>query len=251
MPVVVLPFHDPRGQYLPHLLAAAPRLKQLFARAFVSLSPATETAQAAALVPLRADSFFCLNGNAPGSLPGDHYRAAYASAVAHCPPAEALHLCDVDKLVCYLHGRQRAAFAADMERASQAQRPVFFQRSPAAWRTYPRHYRRIEALAMTAAEYVFGFPIDIAWSHLVVRAEVLGAHLPSLTRHDFGLLPEVVLRLRDTLSLRPVSWMVWEDPFIYGRAASALRAERDADPAETRKRLQWLAPMLEVLLAAT
>ena len=30
-----------------------------------------------------------------------------------------------------------------------------------------------------------------------------------------------------------------------------LRAERNADPDETRQRLLWLAPILEVLLAAT
>lgn len=245
-----MPFHDPRGLYLPRLRAATPRLKQLFSRAFLSLSPATEAAQAVALASLRADPFFCLNDNAPGSLPGDHYRAGYSSAVASCPPGEVLHLCDVDKLVCYLHGRRRAAFATDLERAGQERQPVLFQRSPVAWRTYPRHYRRLEGLAMTAAEHVFGFPIDIAWSHLVIRAEALGALLPGLMRHDFGLLAEMAWGLRASFTLRPVDWMVWEDPFIYGRPAAALRAERDADPAETRQRLQWLAPILEVLLAA-
>src|SRR5258706_10560836 len=138
MSAVVLPYHDPRGLYLPHLLAARPRLKQLFSQAFLSLSPATEQAQTEALASLRADPFFCLNGNAPGSQPGDHYRAAYASAVAGAPGA-VLHLCDVDKLLCYLHGRRQAAFLADLAQASAEadERPVLFQRSPAAWRTYP------------------------------------------------------------------------------------------------------------------
>jgi len=44
-----LHFYDSRGLYLPRLLAATPRRKTLFSRAFLSLSPATEPAQAAAL----------------------------------------------------------------------------------------------------------------------------------------------------------------------------------------------------------
>src|SRR5439155_4812257 len=97
---------------------------------------------------------------------------------------------------------------------------------------YPRHYREIEQRAMLAAQAVFGSPIDIAWSHLVIRAEDLGSRLPGLTRHDFGLLPELALRLRPSLILRQVDWLVWEDPFIYHRPAADLMAERDSDPAE-------------------
>jgi hypothetical protein len=111
MPAVVLPFHDPRGLYLPHLRATTPQFKRLFSRAFLSVSPATEQDQAAALAVLRQDPFFCLNDNLPGSGPGDHYRAAYASAVAHRAPDDSLHLCDIDKLVCYLRGPQALVVA--------------------------------------------------------------------------------------------------------------------------------------------
>jgi len=45
-----------------------------------------------------------------------------------------------------------------------------------------------------------------------------------------------------------VDWLFWEDPFIEGRDADALRKERETDPQETRKRLKSHAPIIRLLL---
>ncbi|MCB0110806.1 MAG: hypothetical protein KDE53_33030, partial [Caldilineaceae bacterium] len=74
--------------------------------------------------------------------------------------------------------------------------------------------------------------------------------LPHIHCRDFGLLPELLLLLRDQLQTQEVDWLAWEDPFILQRDAAALRAERDSDPAETRKRLLWNKAVLAQVLAA-
>lgn len=248
LPVIVLPFHDPEGRYFPHFEAITPTLKTLFARAFVSLSPATLQAQPERINALRRDSFFELNFNEPGTLAGDHYRAAYRRAVDACLPDQVLHLCDVDKVIFVLQSAHRERFLVDLKAASQAASPVLFQRTPAAWATYPKNYREVEHLAIKVAELLFGRTIDVAWSHLVIRAGQLRDILPRLRRHDFGLLAEVVILLKDGMIAREVDWLAWEDPFIYSRRAGDLMKERESSQEETQRRLKWLRPVLQVLL---
>ncbi|MCI0398334.1 MAG: hypothetical protein L0322_25850 [Chloroflexi bacterium] len=248
LPAIVLPFHDPNGLYFPHLATITPQLKHTFGRAFLSISPATQQAQPTRIQQLPADPFFHLTFNQPGSQVGDHYHAAYHSAAIHSPAGQPLHLCDVDKIAFILQSAHREPFLADLHWANQQSRPVLFQRSPAAWATFPHHYRQIEHLAITLGRYLFGRYMDLAWSHLVIPAGRLRVLLPHLHSSDFGLLAEMILLLQGELITRDVDWLSWEDPFIYGRDAAELLAERDNDHEETLKRLRWLRPILQVLL---
>lgn len=250
LPAIVLPFHDPDGVYLPHLQTVTPHLKQLFSRAFLSISPATLQAQPISIKKLEADDFFCLNFNESGTSAGDHYRAAYVNTVKRCPPRQVLHLCDVDKVAFILQSRFKQRFIMDINSIDAAKTPLLFQRSETAWLTYPQNYREIEQLAIKLAEFMWGRYLDIAWSHLVIRADQLQQLLPGLHSRDFGLLAEMVLKLAPQLTTQNVDWLAWEDPFIYGRDADELRRERGESTVETQKRLTGIKPILQMLLAA-
>ena len=248
LPALVLPFHDPSGVLLAQLAAIDPTLRQLFGRAFLSISPITAQRQAAQLQALRADAFFLINANAPDTLPGDHYLAAYRSAVRHSHPDQPLHLCDVDKLAAIVQSQHRDQFMADIAAANLATAPTLFQRSAQAWASYPQPYREIEQVAITLGRYLLHRYFDFAWSYLVIRAAQLDAILPDLQQRTFGILAEVVLALHQNLRTQDVDWLFWEDPFIEGRDADALRAEREASPQETLKRLRGNAPIIRLLL---
>jgi hypothetical protein len=247
-PAIVLPFHDPKGILLDHLECIQPDLKVLFDRAFLSISPATVTYQAKRLEVLAQDRFFILNTNLPDTLPGDHYLAAYRNAIAHCPPSQSLHLCDIDRVAFALQSNHREAFLQSLAWVNHQSYPILFQRSPSAWATHPKPYREAESIAIQLGQLLYGGYYDFAWSYLVIAFERLAAILPTLTRHDFGLLVEIVLVLRQELLTQEVDWLAWEDPFILNRDPMELRAERENDPDETRKRLQWNAPIILLLL---
>lgn len=242
--VLVSPLHDPGGLMLARIKALTPFLKTQFERAFISLSPPTEEQQTEYLRWMEGDAFFAVNRNAPGSLPGEHYLAAYRSAAAACDPGAALHLCDLDRII-YAHGtHHRAQYQADLAAATTraARRPTLFQRSPRAWATYPHNYRRLEHLLIEIGDILFGEYFDFAWSYMVMSAAQLGAILPHIESRDFGILIEMVLLLRDDLFRQNVDWLEWEDPLIYGLDADELRRGRDASREETEKRLRGLLP---------
>jgi hypothetical protein len=247
-PSLVLPLHDPAGVLLDQLGRITPTLREQFSHAFVSLSPVTVERHAERLAPLEGDPFFVCNHNAPGTLPGDHYRAAYQSAISHCPSEQQLHLCDLDKLAAIVQSHYRAPYLADIAALARVAEPVLFQRSAAAWATYPQPYREIEHLAIRLGEYLFARTYDWAWSYLVIRAGDLAAILPQLAQRSFGLLAEIVLLLRDRLEMQPVDWLFWEDPFIEGRDPAELRHAREASREETEKRLRANVPILRLLL---
>src|SRR5262245_8458789 len=122
-------------------------LRQVFARVFLSISPPTEQLHTQQIQYLHDDPFFVINSNAPDTLPGDHYLAAYNSAIAHSHPDQSLHLCDIDKLAAILQSHHRDQFLADIAATGEASTPILFQRSPRAWATYPQPYREIEQIA--------------------------------------------------------------------------------------------------------
>jgi len=249
VPALVLPFHDPSGALLTQLASIAPTLRQLFARAFLSVSPATERLHPQNIQNLRDDPFFVVNANLPDTLPGDHYLAGYSSAIAHTHPDQLLHLCDIDKLATILQSHQRERFLADIAALNTATTPLLFQRSPRAWATYPRPYREIEQIAITLGQYLFQRYLDFAWSYLVIRAADLQAITPSIRQRTFGMLAEIVLLLRDRLHTQEVDWLFWEDPFIEARDPDELRGEREASPQEIQKRLRANAPIIQLLLS--
>jgi hypothetical protein len=247
-PALVLPFHDPTGVLLDQLGQITPTLREQFSQAFVSLSPVTVERYPERLATLEGDPFFVCNHNAPGTLPGDHYRTAYQRAISHCVPEQQLHLCDLDKLAAILQSSYRAQYLADIAALAGVAEPVLFQRSAAAWATYPQPYRAIEHLAIRLGEYLFAHTYDWAWSYLVIRTGDLAAILPRLAQRSFGLLAEMVLLVRDRLYTQTVDWLFWEDPCIEGRDPAELRHEREASREETIKRLRANAPILRLLL---
>jgi len=248
LPAIVLPFHDPEGLHFPHLKVITPDLKQLFSQAFIGISPRTEQTQPEWIETLKRDSFFILNFNEAASLPGDHYRSVYQNALAHCAPEQVLHLCNIDRVAFILQSNYREQFLADVEAANKTATPLLFQRTPAAWATYPANYREIEHLAIKMGEFLFGRYIDIAWSHIALRTHQLQSILPQIKSHDFGILAEVVLLLKDSLQTQDVDWLAWEDPFIFSRDAEEFKRERGSSLEETHKRLQYLRPIMQILL---
>jgi len=247
-PAIVLPFHDPQGIMAPYLWRLEAWLKQRFTRAFIGLTHPTCEMQPEAVKRLQSDPFYCLTYNPPGSLPGEHYRAVYHSAAERSPADQRLHLCDLDRPAFALLTGHRQAYLADFDWVNAQRQPALFQRSPAAWATYPQHYRQIEDMLGQVSELLYGQPYNFAWSYLVLQASDLAWLLPQLTCRDFGVLVEILILLRPRLLTRAVDWLAWEDPFILGRAAGELRSERDASRDETLKRLRGMLPLFNAIL---
>jgi hypothetical protein len=248
LPAIVFPFHDTDGLMFAHLEAITPQLKELFAQAFVSISPLTQQAQMGRIKQLKEDEFFRLNFNEPNTQIGDHFLAVYQNAVTHCPPEQVLHLCTIDRVAFALQTELREQFIADLETASHESAPVLFQRSQAAWETHPQNYREIEHLAIRAGEILFNQSLDFVWCHLVIQAQQLGEILPRLKNHDLSVVAEIVLLLKDKVKTKDVDWLVWEDPFIFSRDLDEMKAEFENSRQESRKRLGYTIPVLQLLL---
>ena len=71
----------------------------------------------------------------------------------------------------------------------------------------------------------------------------------SATRRGL-LVAELPLVLRETIQTQEVDWLAWEDPFIMACEAHSLREAREQSREETRKRLRYVIPMLELLYAS-
>ena len=250
LPIAVFPLHDPSGVRLAHLQRITPDLKELFCRAYVTVSPPTDLVQGAAVGSLARDGFFELIHNPPGSQVGDHIFAGYRRAVEGSWPGAQLHLCFEDRLIFALSTEHREAFRRDIAAAGGERRPILFQRSAYAWGTHPRTYRAIEAMATRAGEVLFGRSLDFAWCHLALRAGDLAPILPRLAGvSDLSLLAEIVVALAGTIVTRDVDWLAWEDPFIHGLDPEQARAAAERDPADHEKRLAYVGSMVRLLLA--
>jgi hypothetical protein len=248
LPVIVSPFHDTDGLMFAHLESVVPLLKNLFSRAFLSMTPLTQQTQAGRVEKLAADAFFALNYNQPDTLIGDHFLAGYQNAASHCAPTQILHLCTLDRVVFALQTEHQARFMADIKTASDVPAPILFQRSAAAWATHPRNYREIEHLATRAGQILFDKSLDFVWCHLVIGTGELQEIWPRIQTHDLRVLAEMVLLLRDKLEIREVDWLAWEDPFIFSRDANQMKEEFERSRREHRKRLGYTIPILQLLL---
>ena len=248
LPLIVFPFHDTDGLMFSHLESITPQLKQHFANAYISISPLTEQTQQQWIEQLQADVFFSLNFNEPETPVGDHFMAGYRNAARHCPPEHPIHLCTVDRVAYALQTHHQAQFLADIRAASDASQPTLFIRSEAAWKTHPQNYYEIEGIGTRVGELVLGQSLDFFWCHLVAHGALLRRILPAVRRHDFRILAEIVLLLRDELQTKPVDWLAWEDPFIFARDADQFKLEREQSTQENVKRLNYVLPVLQLLL---
>ena len=249
-PVIVIPLHDPQGQVLPRLHQVTPILQDAFAGAAASVTHETQAHQPGWVDRLAATGFYQLSTQPPAALLGERFRALYAEAASRCDPDQPLHLCFADRVAFALAGTYRHAFLDDVRATGRGPLPLLFQRSPAAWQTHPRNYRQIEAMATRAGALLLGRSLDWTWCHLVVSAAQLGAALPGLAQQEISVLGELLLALLQAgyaIGTRKVDWLAWEDPFILGQPADELRREREGSIAETRKRLGYVIPSLELL----
>lgn len=251
LPAIVLPFHDPDGLMFSHLQKITPQLKNVFAYAFVSISPETRQTQARYINWLERDQFFKVNFNQPNTLPGEHYLSGYKNAVATGSPAQILHLCDVDRVAFALQSKYKDQFIADIRAVNNEQVPLLFQRSETAWNTHPQNYREIEQIATKVGEILFNKSLDFAWCHLAIQVQQLRQILPRIRKYDFSILAEIILLLKDQIKTKNVDWLAWEDPFIYSRDPDQLKKERENSRQESRKRLGYLMPVLQLSLEST
>ena len=240
---LVMPVHDPKRIFLPHLERVTPAIKQHFTGAVVSVASG-ENAR------LLADPFYHLVTVASSLPVGAQFHALYRHAAETCPPEAVLHLCFADRLVFQVAGEFRESFFDSIRELRPESLPLIFQRSPAAWATHPRNYREIESAISTVARWVFGRTLDIAWCHVAVEAGNLKKILPAIRRTDMSMMAEIILQLHKDIKTEDVDWLAWEDPFILGREAGELMREREESLEETRKRLAYALPMMDVLYKA-
>jgi hypothetical protein len=250
LPVVVMPYHDPGGEMVPHLKTILPDLKRMFRRAFVGVTAATVVAQPVTVEWLAADPFFDITYRDPDTGVGEQFRALYAHAAAASAPSEVLHLCFIDRVAYALETAHRAAFMKSVLAVQGIDAPLMFHRSEAAWRTHPQNYCDIEMMATQAGEMMFGRTLDFAWCHLVIQAELLQEIMPGVKNADISMLAEMTLLLRDKLVSKDVDWLAWEDPFLLGRDAVRQKIERENSPRETQKRLAYIVPTLKLIADA-
>ncbi|MGD8804705.1 MAG: hypothetical protein PVH65_02565 [Chloroflexota bacterium] len=250
LPVAVMPIHDPEAILLPHLQATGPDLKRLFSTVLVGLTAATAMDQLEIVNGLRSDAFFRVHLHGQSMAVGAEFRALYTLASASFPSDQHLHLCFLDRVIFALGSEHRAEFLADLTAVGDLDPPLLFQRSETAWQSHPENYRRLEGMVTMVGSLLFGRALDFAWCHLVVTAGQLAAVLPETSRRDMSFLAEIAVFFRDQIQTRDVDWLAWEDPFIYGRDPLEMKAEQEADPAQIRKRLSYVLPMLDVLSRA-
>lgn len=239
--------HDPAGIMFPHLKAITSDLQALFERVFLTVTAVTQQKSPQYSVWLQPNSFFHVTYHAADVTVGEDFLTLYRRAAAACHPEQIIHLCFIDRVAFVLQSPYRGAFISDIRNLSAEDTPLIFQRSAAAWETHPRNYHDLEQMVTTAGEWLFGKSLDFAWCHLALQARQLQQILPLLTRRDLAMFCELVLALRDEFKTKDVDWLAWEDPFIFGRNSLELKREREQSPSETRKRLAYVIPMLQLL----
>jgi hypothetical protein len=157
-------------------------------------------------------------------------------------------LCFPDRVAFALQTAFRQSFIDDIQAVNTDQTPLLFQRSQTAWDTHPRNYAEMEHFLSITGDLVLGRPLDYAWCHLTVSANQLRRILPLLKHHDSSMMVELLLLL-EGLHTKNVDWLAWEDPFLLGQEPALLKSEREASLPETRKRLGYVLPMIQTILA--
>ncbi len=246
-PAIVLPFHDPDGVMFPHLEAILPLLEQNFQAAFLAVPEGTRQRHPENIRRLEGDPFFHLFFHADDLPVGSHFAFLYRQAAQASPADQILHLCFIDRLAFALQPEFRAQFLADVNSLRAADVPLIFQRSARAWQTHPKNYFEIETFITRMGSLLFDRELDFAWCHLAIRSDQLQALMPQVRQSDWRMVAEMILLLLKQLRTREVDWLAWEDPFVLGRAAAALKREREGSLAETRKRLAYALPMVELM----
>jgi hypothetical protein len=246
-PAIVMPLYDPDGSMYPHLERIAPLLKETFAAAYLSVDPGTANPFPERYRSLEQDDFYHLLRLETDLPVGDHFHALYDFAAAACPPEQVLHLCFLDRVAFALQTPFKPAFLADVAAVGAGDTPLVFERTPAAWQTHPQNYVEIEQFATRIGELLLGKPWDYGWCHLALTARQLKAALPGVKKSDLSMVAEILLLVQPLPRAKAVDWLAWEDPFLLGADPRRLQDERQRSPQETRKRLSYVVPILQIL----
>ena len=246
-PALAVPFVDPDGKMFPHLQAIKPDLKEHFDRAYLTVPKSTEKSQPVNISLLSGDSFFKLFPIDSEVPVGDHFAHLYREAASAAHPGQILHLCYLDRLSFSLRNGFREQFLTDIDRLNEKQLPLIFHRSERAWATHPKNYYELESFVTSIGQTLFGKSLDYGWCHFVIQARQLREIMPLIKSHDLSMVAEMILHVQADIKTCEVDWLAWEDPFILGRDADELRREREHSLEETRKRLSYVLPMVEIL----
>jgi len=245
-PALAFPFSDPDGRMFPHLQAILPDLKTHFERAYLC-PPVSTLKHSDHIQRLQADEFFTIFSAEREMQIGEHFAYLYRRAAEAAPVDQLLHLCYLDRMAFALEGNDRDSFLSDIASLSINDVPLIFQRSETAWQTHPQNYRELEGMVTTMGRHLFDRDLDYAWCHIVVRAGQLREIMPLVKTPGLSMVAEMIVYLQDHIKTREVDWLAWEDPFIFSREASEFKREREHSLEETRKRLNYVLPMLQTL----
>jgi len=229
-----------------HLQAILPDLKEYFERAYIC-PPLSTWKNTDDMQQLQTDDFFTIFRIDREMQIGEHFVYLYQRAAETAPAGQIVHLCYLDRLAFALEGEYREVFLADVAALSDQDGPLIYQRSQKAWDTHPQNYRELEGIVTTVGCNLFGRELDYAWCHLAATAGQLREIMPLVKNLDLSVVAEMIFYLQDRIQTRDVDWLSWEDPFILSREPSELKRERENSLAETRKRLTYVLPMLDIL----
>jgi len=245
-PALAFPFSDPDGWMFHHLQAILPDLKKHFERAYLC-PPLPTLKHVDHIQQLQDDDFFTIFSVDLELRIGEHFAYLYERAANTAPADQMIHLCYLDRLAFALEGNDRDSFLSDIDSLSINNVPLIFQRSETAWKTHPQNYRELEGMVTTLGRHLFGRELDYAWCHIVVRAGQLREIMPLVKNPDLSMVAEMIFYLQDHIQTRDVDWLAWEDPFILSRDSGALKSERENSLDETKKRLNYVLPMIQTL----
>jgi hypothetical protein len=246
MSSLVFPFHDPNNIETKLLKQILPILKQNFDKAFVSVTPKTVISNPESINFFQQDDFFLVNTNSDDSFVGDHLVAGYKNAVKQSEPDQILHLCYSDRTIFTLLNYKQAFFQ-DINSIGPKNTPTLFLRSPKAWATHPKNYHMVESMVTEAGRILFGKTLDFTWCHLALTAKQLGDAIPSLNAHDLVVLSQLAFYFRDRTSTKEVDWLSWEDPFVFDKDPQQYKIEKESDPMELEKRMNYALPEIKYL----
>lgn len=247
-PIAVMPLHDPGGVQFPHLKRAIPQLRQTFGEVIMRITTPTRSAQAEWLHWIEQQSIFHIITNGPVDLVGQQFRELYRAAAKRYSPEQILHLCFPDRVTFALGSEYREQFIADIRVTSTQDLPLLYQRSECAWATHPENYRIIESLATQVGQLVLGRSLDLTWCHMVLQTKQLQQVLPHLAQRDLSVLAEILIHCAEAVVTKDVDWLAWEDPFVNGSDATRLKKERENSLAETKKRLSYVIPTINLIV---
>jgi hypothetical protein len=245
-PALAFPFNDPDGTLFHHLQVILPDLKSHFECAYIC-PPLSTLQHHDHMQQLHADNFFTFFPIDCGMQIGEHFAYLYQHVADIAPPDQMVHLCYLDRLAFALEGEYRDSFLLDIDSLSAHDMPLIFQRSKIAWETHPQNYRELEGIVTTVGRNLFGRELDHAWCHIAVHAKQLREIMHLVKNPDLSMVAEMIFYLQDTIQTRDVDWLAWEDPFILSRDPAALKRERENSLDETKKRLNYVLPMIQTL----